>query len=56
MVGGFAHQFTPSQVQCVRGLENLGMFSAKFLYNKLQQGATVAHAKDIWKIIAPVKV
>jgi hypothetical protein len=33
------------------------MFSAKSLYNKMQQGgATVAHVKDIWKIAAPLNV
>jgi hypothetical protein len=32
------------------------MFLAKSLYNKMQQGATVAHAKDIWKIAALLKV
>jgi hypothetical protein len=37
-------------------LEPSGRFSTKSLYQKLIQGATVAHAKDIWKIACPLKV
>jgi hypothetical protein len=38
------------------GLEPSGMFTTRSLYCKLIQGATVAHAKDIWKIACPLKV
>jgi hypothetical protein len=32
-------------------LESSGIFLANSLYNKFQQGASVAHAKDTWKIL-----
>jgi hypothetical protein len=39
-----------------RALKPSGKFSARLLYLRLVQGATVAHAKDIWKIACPLKV
>jgi hypothetical protein len=37
-------------------LEPSGRFSTRSLYQKLVQGAAVAHAKDVWKIACPLKV
>jgi hypothetical protein len=37
-------------------LEPSGTFSTKSLYQRMIQGATVAHAKDVWKAACPLKV
>jgi hypothetical protein len=37
-------------------LEPSGQFSIGSLYKKLIHGASVAHAKDVWKIACPLKV
>jgi hypothetical protein len=34
-------------------LEDSGVFSVRSLYAKLAQGATVAHAKDLWRAAVP---
>jgi hypothetical protein len=37
-------------------LEPSGTFSTKSLYQRMIQGASVAHAKDVWKAACPLKV
>jgi hypothetical protein len=36
--------------------EPLGQFSTKSLYSKMMEGVAVDYAKDIWKIVCPLKV
>jgi hypothetical protein len=37
-------------------LEASGSFSVRSMYAKLSQGATVAHAKDMWRAAVPLKI
>jgi hypothetical protein len=37
-------------------LDPSGNFSTKLLYQRMIQGASVAHAKDVWKAACPLKV